>query len=455
MQHPSTYLVSRLTYRELEDSTKKVMLYGDGALPPLIPPEAVREYRAGDNLVHLHGGSTILFRSLDEPGKLRNLTLGGAFVDQIEELDEGPDGERLLDTLIGRLSDPGGPRKLIAVSNPGPLTHFVYRRLVADRTRDTDARRVHFTLRDNAAHLPPDYIERMEATRATRPHWYRSFILGDWGAFEGAAYEGWDDSVHVLDPFVIPSHFERFESMDHGAASPTAWLAWATDEDANHLVFDLHYQANWLVSDHAAEILRRRAPKTPGAAPPGLNWWQRQEGGKWQRHYCYADPTISAGHGLSTRWGQPASVLTEYQEHGVDWVLAANRDRAAAYSRLLELIHVDPERPFPSWHPRRGEKGCPRLFVFRSCRELVEQIKSARVEDEGTEAGKAVSFKQESAHLHAHAALRYGAMSRPTPSPTPRPQTGDLTREEHITALWERYDKKILSAPRPRRYYHV
>lgn len=51
--HPSTYLVSRLTYRELEDSTKKAMLRGDGDLPPMIPPEAIREERAGDNLVHL------------------------------------------------------------------------------------------------------------------------------------------------------------------------------------------------------------------------------------------------------------------------------------------------------------------------------------------------------------------------------------------------------------------
>jgi hypothetical protein len=52
--HPSTYLASRLTYRELEDSTKKAMPRGDGDVPPLIPREAIREERAGDNLVHLH-----------------------------------------------------------------------------------------------------------------------------------------------------------------------------------------------------------------------------------------------------------------------------------------------------------------------------------------------------------------------------------------------------------------
>ena len=65
------------------------MLHGDGALPPLIPPDAVETYRASDELVRLRNGSEIIFRSLDEPGKLLNLSLGGVFVDQIEELDEG------------------------------------------------------------------------------------------------------------------------------------------------------------------------------------------------------------------------------------------------------------------------------------------------------------------------------------------------------------------------------
>jgi hypothetical protein len=38
-----TYLVSRLTYRELKDTTQKAMLYGDGALPPLIAPNLISQ----------------------------------------------------------------------------------------------------------------------------------------------------------------------------------------------------------------------------------------------------------------------------------------------------------------------------------------------------------------------------------------------------------------------------
>jgi len=98
---PTTFLVARLTYRELEDSTKKVLLHGDGSLPPLIPPELIEQYRASDNLVKLKTGAELLFRSLEEHnvGKLLNLTLGAILVDQIEELDPGEAGERIFDTL--------------------------------------------------------------------------------------------------------------------------------------------------------------------------------------------------------------------------------------------------------------------------------------------------------------------------------------------------------------------
>ena len=58
-EHVGTYLVARLTYRELKDSTQKAMLYGDGALPPLIPPAAIDQYRASDEIVRLVNGSEI------------------------------------------------------------------------------------------------------------------------------------------------------------------------------------------------------------------------------------------------------------------------------------------------------------------------------------------------------------------------------------------------------------
>lgn len=451
--HPATYLVSRMTYRELRDSTQKALLHGDGALPALIPPEAIDFYRASDELVRLRNGGEILFRSLDEPGKLLNLTLGGILIDQIEELDEGDDGERLFDTLLGRLSDPRGPRKLIAVANPGSLTHWVYRRLVDPKTQDAGVAYVHVELADNAANLPPDYVARMEASKDTRPHWFKSFVKGLWGSFEGAAYEEFSPDLHVVEPLVIPDEFERFSALDHGAANPTSVAAIAVDYDGNLIVFDLYYSPG-LVSAHAAVLKARQAPEFPGAAPTGLNWWRRQnERGEYERHLCWADPSIRASQGLS-KMGVPASVWTEYLEHGVDWLVMGNNDRAAGYARLLELIHPDPERPFPGWHPRSGEYGSPRLFIFKSCEQVIAQLQSAPIAKDGSDAGEAVDSKWEGAHGHAHAMLRYGVLSRPAPSTMPEPEPSDWRTLEMRRLVLEG-EKNMRNRPPSSRWVRV
>ena len=350
----------------------------------------------------LRTGAEILFRSLEEGQvwKILNLSLAGVLVDQVEELDGGEDGERVFDTLLGRLSDPRGPRKALLVANPAGLTSWQYRRLVDPGTRDPFVRRVHFTLRDNAANLPADYVAAMEATRETRPAWFRSFILGEWGAFEGAAYEEFDAAVHVVEPFDVPTHWGRFESMDHGAANPTAWHSWAADEDGNLLVVGEHYEAGWLVSQHAAAVKALREV-----------WY----GARDAAVRVFADPSIGARSGVSNRWGAPASVLTEYAEHGIR-LEGGNNDRAAGYARLLELLHVDAGRPFPSWHPRSGERGSPRLFVFSTCSHLVDQFRSAPVAAEGLQAGQIVDPGWESSRGHSHASGRYGALSWARPS---------------------------------------
>jgi PBSX family phage terminase large subunit len=433
---PATYLVARSTYRSLKDSTQKAMLHGDGALPPLIPPEYIKHYRASDEMVVLGNGAEILFRSLEEGqvGKLLNLTLGGILVDQIEELDGGDDGERVFDTLLGRLSDPRGPRKLLAVANPSGLTHWVYWRLANPATRDRDARYVHFTLRDNAANLPPDYVAAMEATKSTRPHWYRSFILGEWGSFEGQAYEEFDAAVHVVEPFAIPEHFERFESLDHGAANPTCLLLWTVDEDGNVYVADEYYSPG-LVSAHAAAIKLRRE-----------RWYRAG-----QSPVCWADPSVFAHHGHS-RWGRPASIATEYAEGGI-YLRPANPDRAAGYARLLELLHIAPGRVAPRWAQIPGDVGgAPSLYIFRTCENTIEQLKSAPVAADGVAAGEAVDPKWESSHGHAHAALRYGAMSRPSPSTSP-PQEPDDWRSCELERLLRRQDEERDSPSR--RYVQV
>jgi len=87
-----------------------------------------------------------------------------------------------------------------------------------------------------------------------------------------------------------------------------------------------------------------------------------------------------------------------------------------------------------------GEKGAPRLYIVgRSCPELVEQVKAAPLLplDSGkTGAGEIVHPDWETTYGHAHAALRYGVMSRPGPSEEP-----DL-EDDPRRALLKRVEKR-------------
>jgi PBSX family phage terminase large subunit len=443
IEQPTTWLAARQTYRELEDSLKPMLLRGDGSLPPLIPPEAIAEYRASDDLVVLRNGARIVFRSLDDPAKLLGLTLGGIFLDQAEEIDGGPVGENTWDTLLGRLNDPAGPRKALVAMNPAPLTSWQFRRLANPRTADPGVRIVHFRMRDNAAHLPADYLDRMEATKESRPHWFRTFVLGEDGAFEGAAFEEWSEGTHVVDPFRIPAEWHRFQSLDHGMANPTAVLAWAVDHDENAVIFDAYYSPG-LVSAHAAAIKQRCERGTllrSGISNP----WLVDRG----ELKCYADPSVFASQGLANKWGAPASVATEYSEHGIS-LYRANNDREAGYARLLELLHVEPRRVPPPWSrlPQDAD-GAPRLYAFSHLRELVDQFASAPVSAEGTDAGRAYDSKWANQHGHALDACRYGAMTRPSPSPVPPPVEVD-PRRAWIDECREQIEKQTY---RPRRHY--
>lgn len=169
-----------------------------------------------------------------------------------------------------------------------------------------------------------------------------------------------------------------------------------------------------MVSQHAPEILALRR-----------SWWPRDKDG-WpvQTVVCYADPSIWNKTGHETKLGDPASVATEYVEHGVDGLSPANNDRAAGRLRLAELLKPDPSRLFPGWHPRAGEPGSPRMFVFGGdrCRELTLQLGAAPLLplDSGkVGAGEVVDPAWEGPSGHAAAAARYGAMSRPSPSVEP------------------------------------
>jgi len=71
----------------------------------------------------------------------------------------------------------------------------------------------------------------------------------------------------------------------------------------------------------------------------------------------------------------------------------------------------------------------PRLYIFDTYRNLVEQLRTAPIQKEGQDAGEAVDSAWEAVPGHAHASARYGAMGRVRPSPEPQEDEETDARE--------------------------
>lgn len=389
MRYGGVWLVMRATKQELEDSTKKIMLRGDGNMPPALPPELISYKHEGYNVWRLINGAEIRFRSMepDERGKIRNVTAAGCFIDQVEELDDEGD-EDWYDELLGRLSDPNSPRQMILAANPGPETHWLVPRFgLTEETRHLpppSRRQIHVSLLDNAANLDPDFVKGRLATEDTNPDYYKRMVLGRWGVIGGRRFKCWNPRLHVVEhlPFLtLPDEWYVYEGADWGFAQATAWEWLAIDFQGAMWVLYEHYQAEQTVAHHAKQIKLVRANEN------GFVGFQ----GKLDPSATWLDPSA-----WNTQRREVSSVADSFREHGI-YPARAQNERIGGWARMddyLQEIMPDGLARLRFW---RG--GCPKAIL---------EIPNLKIKP-GTEDVEKVKD-------HAADAVRYILMSRvPTP----------------------------------------
>ncbi len=355
-------------------------------------------------------GATIAFGYLEHSGdeyRYQGAEFQTVCFDELTQFEEQP--YLYLFSRVRRLEGSPLPARMMSATNPGGVGHgWVSKRFIDEPTEHRLF--IPSKLADNP------HLDRAQyaASLMHLPELFRRQLLdGDWAATEGLAFPEWLDHVHLVDQFPIPPEWERFECMDHGTANPTVFHLIAVDYDGNLIAGDTYFSPG-MISDHCAEVLRRRGSWYPR--------WRDSLGGEHQGDpSTIADPSVTSRTGTLTRWGQPATIASEYleQSSGRIALLPGNNDPKAGRARISELLKPDPERLFPEWHPRKGEKGSPRMFVTSACKELANGLKVAPLLPIGAPrigAGEIVDPKWEGPHGHAVAALRYGVMSRPEAS---------------------------------------
>lgn len=392
------FVIMRRTYRELEDSTKAAFLRGDGKMPPACPPGLIRRYVAKDEMVILQNGAEILFRSAENPAdtedKLRNVTLAGFFIDQVEELT-GDAYFQMYETLLSRCSDPRGPRKALLVANPGPEDHWVHRRFVDEQTREPWTKRVHVALTENEWNLPQPYVRAMRRRERTNPTWYKRFVLGEWGAFGGKRFACWDEKVHVVSPYPIQPGWEIVQGIDYGWAHPTAAVWCAIDFDGGWHVVAEHVESQRPISWHARRM--RELEETIGLSPSS-RWLDPST---WARRTEYESPAM------------------EFADYGIECGRAQN-DRLGGWNRIEEML------------TRRMEDELPQLRIFNTCTKLIKELPNLKIK-EGTD-----DVDKDLGNDDASDALRYAIMSR-MPHPLRDEEDEEIDfRDAHAAKMIER-----------------
>lgn len=197
----------------------------------------------------------------------------------------------------------------------------------------------------------------------------------------GLVYPEFDESVHVIDDRPIPTEWQDTMSIDPGLNNPLACLWLAVDGDGTVFVVREHYAAGRSVDWHADEIARKSRE---------LNW--RTDRGK-------LTALIDSAANQRTLSGMK-SVSELFRERGILVNPKVNKDMYSGINTVKSYLGGDGETP--------------RLFVFRSCVNLIRELKTYAWAD-----GDRPIKKDD----HCVDALRYYLMTKPEGRVAPEPKT--------------------------------
>lgn len=372
VMYEGDYLIGRQFYPELRDTTLKTFL-------ELCPPELIIEYRVADAIVVLRNAkgtkSSILFRALEDPDKLRSLNLNAFYID---ESCQATEAAFLL--LQGRLRGKHVRKGFLTTNSDGRSwgwRYFVQKGMF----KDEESKKLFLDIRAPSTenvHLPEGYVDTMLKTwsqeRIDRE------INADEDSFEGAVYSEFRRDVHVIKPFRIPDGWKRVVGADHGFRNPAAFIWGAIDYDGNIYLYKEYYEKEKLIEEICKDVEK-------------LNGDDQIEG-------IWIDPSIKA-----TRGQTGLSDWHTYCEHLPKKfaLFSANNDVASGIDRFKSYLKISEKTKRPS------------LYVFDTLTNFLDEIGEYRWDPMSEVRSNSNNFKEQPRKYKDHIldAARYLVMSRP------------------------------------------
>jgi PBSX family phage terminase large subunit len=175
-----------------------------------------------DRTVYLEGAND----SRSE-GKIRGMTLQGAYVDEVTLIDRD-----FFTMLLSRLSEPKA--KLFGSTNPDSPNHWLKTEYL-DRKDDIDIYIEKYCIDDNTF-LDPEYVKQIKAEYTGV--FYDRFIVGDFVLAEGVIYPMYQDALEEAPN--TPVDVYRV-SIDYGTQNAFAALLWEKHGKVWYAVKEYYY----------------------------------------------------------------------------------------------------------------------------------------------------------------------------------------------------------------------
>jgi PBSX family phage terminase large subunit len=321
--------------------------------PLLFGPIAKQiSYTAGAPTARILGRTVYVIGASDAKAEkvLRGLTVAGAYVDEVTVIPE-----EFFTQLLGRMSVPGA--QLFGTTNPDNPAHWLKRKFLDRLAQLPDWRSWHFVLADNPS-LTAEYIASI--SREFTGLWYRRFILGEWVAAEGAIFDMWDPTTHILDWEKLPQMTRLLGvGVDYGTTNATAGLLLGMAHQ-----FDKYGSRNdsklYLIDEYRYDPGTAQQRKTNEQLSAGLRSWMRSDHLPYKTHlepeWLILDPAA-------------ASFKVQLQVDGVPNVIAADNSVSYGIGTMASLLssgHLftstktpgfNQEAPGYSWDPKFSLKG--------------------------------------------------------------------------------------------------
>jgi phage terminase large subunit len=242
------------------------------------------EMHKGDMFFEYSNGSRLYWGGMKDDGQREAIrSMGGDGSLDIVWMEEANAFFRLdYDEVLARMRGKAAPWVQVLLStNPDTPTHWIYLDLIQGGGAS-----VYYSKASDNPHNPASYLLTLSLLKG---------VLGDrlarglWVQAEGAVYDEFDPSIHVIEPFEIPADWRRFRAIDFGYTNPLVCQWWAMDNDDRMYLYRELYVTKTLVEDAARTILELSEGE---AIETTVCDWDAEDRATLERHGVYTDQAV-------------------------------------------------------------------------------------------------------------------------------------------------------------------